>query len=397
MKKSIISVYFVLLTMAVMSVSFIAGIYSNFLRSHGLNELELNLVNVAFFLTIFLFEIPTGIYADVFGRKKSFIISCILMAVGQFVYSRVHSFWGFIIAEVIVAIAMTFSSGAFQSWFASRMKHYGYKEKLTKIFAWEVIVKAGACMIAAMIGGKLADSSYALTWIAGCLTSLVTAILAALLMKEEYFEEKSFSWNQSLVEVRNTTSESLRYVKTNKAFRFILVIGFVLTFAVMAPNMQWQKIFKDHFNLNFYVSLVMVAAQIMIMSGGYMSRWLLPLFNHDEKKAIIVCQALIGLTIVLTVITSSLPVIVVFFMAHEVFRGMFKPIKDAYLQDMLPEKERATLTSFESMYGHLGGALGLVTSGWLAKSYGIPTAWIVAGSIMMISSLILISKNKKGN
>jgi MFS family permease len=395
MKKSIIAMYFGLLALASLGLSFSTGIYSNFLRSHGLNEFELNMVNVAFFVTIFLFEIPTGVYADVFGRKKSFVISCLLLAVGEFTYSQAHSFWGFVIAEIVAAVAMTFSSGAFQAWFVDRMKHYGHNEKLTKIFAWEGIVRSGSCMLGAVIGGKLADHSYSLPWIAGGITSLVTAILALVLMKEEYFEKKKFSIKESLTDIQKTTQESWRYVRTDKAFRFILTVGFILTFAVMAPNMQWQKIFKDHLDSNFYVSFVMVAIQIMIMSGGYLSRWFLPFFGGNEKKAIIVCQALIGLTIVLTVATGRLPAIVVFFLTHEVFRGMYRPIKEVYLQDMLPTKERATLSSFESMYGHLGGALGLIVSGWLATKFGIPTAWAVSGSILMISAFALHNHNHK--
>ena len=139
----------------------------------------------------------------------------------------------------------------------------------------------------------------------------------------------------------------------------------------------------------------MVGIQITVMAGGYLSLRFLTLCKSDEKKALMVCQVLIGLTIMLTVMWSNLPMILVFFLLHEVFRGAFKPIKDAYLQDMLPSKERATLASFESMYGHLGGALGLLMSGWLATVAGIPTAWAVAGAVMVIEALTLHNHSRK--
>lgn len=378
-----------------MSISFSSGVYSNFLRSHGLNELEVNLVNVSFFVTIFLFEIPTGVFADVFGRKKSFLVSCLLLSVGEFVYSKANSMFGFITAEVISAIGITFFSGAFQAWFVDRLKHHGHTEKLTKIFVWEGVVRSCACMLASAIGGKLADIAYPLAWLAGSITSLVTALLAVLFMKEEYFEKKSFSIKEALAEIRKTTRDSWYYVHTDRAFRFILMVGFILSFAVMAPNMQWSKIFIDHLHTNYNVSLIMIAIQISVMVGGYASHWFLPLFRGDEKKAIVICQAIIGLTIMLTVLSNNLSSMMTFFLIHELFRGLYRPIKDAYLQDMLPRKERATLSSFESMYGHLGGALGLVVSGWIATTCGIPAAWAVSGSVMIFASLALRNHSKK--
>ncbi len=395
MKKSIVGTYLGLLAIFTMCISYSSGIYSNFLRSHGLSEIETNLVNVSFFLTIFLFEIPTGIYADVFGRKKSFVISCFLISAGGFVYSQVNSMTGFIVAEIISAIGITFYSGAFQAWFIDRLKHYGYKEKLTKIFALEGIVRASASIVVSVIGGKLADADYSLPWLADSVTGLVTGILAMIFMKEEYLVKKDSSWYESLVKVKRTTKNSWRYMRTDKAFRFILIIGFALSFTVMAPNMQWAKIFKDHLGTNYNTSLVMIGIQLMIMLGVYASRWFLPLFKGDEQKAIAICQILIGLTMILTVLSGNLMSMTTFFLIHEVFRGLFRPIKDAYLHEMLPKAERATLTSFESMYGHLGGAIGLVTSGLIATYCGIPTAWLVTGSILILITLVLKNRRLK--
>jgi len=394
-KRSIIGTYFLLLALSSMGLGFSSGVYSNFLRSHGLNELELNTVNIAFFLTIFLFEIPTGLYADVFGRKRSFVISCFLLSASEFVYSGSSTFWGFVTAEIIGGIAVTFASGAYQAWLVDRLKHHGYEEKLTKIFAWESVVKALAIIASSAIGGKMADYSYVWPWFLGGIMSALTGVLSAIIMKEEYFVKKNFNFKRSLTEMAVTTRESWRYLRTDKAFRFILAMGFVLTFTVMAPNMQWQKIFINHLKTNFHVSLLMVGIQITVMAGGYLSLRFLTLCKSDEKKALMVCQVLIGLTIMLTVMWSNLPMILVFFLLHEVFRGAFKPIKDAYLQDMLPSKERATLASFESMYGHLGGALGLLMSGWLATVAGIPTAWAVAGAVMVIEALTLHNHSRK--
>lgn len=47
------------------------------------------------------------------------------------------------------------------------------------------------------------------------------------------------------------------------------------------------------------------------------------------------------------------------------------------------------------MYIHAGGALGLIVSGFVAKNFGIPMAWIISGSILIITSIFVFVKNKK--
>src|SRR3989344_3967159 len=118
--KETIRHYLLLKSVSAFSISFIAAVYVTFLISKGLNLFEVNLVNFVFFTTLFICEISTGAFADVFGRKLSFLLSCSLFAVGMFVYGLADSFWGFAAAEAISALGNTFSSGAFQAWLIDR-------------------------------------------------------------------------------------------------------------------------------------------------------------------------------------------------------------------------------------------------------------------------------------
>jgi MFS family permease len=378
-----------------MGIGFHAGIYSNFLRSAGLDELQINLVNVFFFVTLFLFEIPTGIFADVYGRKKSFLISCSLLSVSMLVYSFSETFWGFSFAETIAAIGITFYSGAFQAWFVDSLKHHGYGGKLNKVFAWESTTRSLSCIASAIVGGYLADISYSLSWLAGGIFYIITLVISAVVMKEEYFKHKHHSLGEALSVMKLTAIGSIRFTRRNKAFRFVVIIGTIQMFCFMAPNMQWQKIFIDKVNLNVYMGIVMAFIQIMVIIGSQISRKNIFNFSTNEKVGMAISQLIIGIGITFTVIFQSFPITIVFFLMHEVGRGMFGPIKSSYLQENIPSKKRATIGSFESMYTHIGGALGLVASGWIAKDIGIPAAWIMSGLILIVMSIFVFVKNKK--
>ena len=87
MQKRIISQYYILSCLFnAGGTQVISAIYVTFLIKNGLSLLEVNLVNMSFFLTLFICEIPTGAFADIFGRKKSFVLACVLMCLSMFVY-----------------------------------------------------------------------------------------------------------------------------------------------------------------------------------------------------------------------------------------------------------------------------------------------------------------------
>jgi MFS family permease len=77
-----------------------------------------------------------------------------------------------------------------------------------------------------------------------------------------------------------------------------------------------------------------------------------------------------------------------------VTRGMFGPTKDAYLNEEIPSKERATLISFEGIAHHVGGVIGLTLSGLLAQQGGIPLSWAVSG-IVMVGATLFVARKKR--
>ena len=387
-----VMLYLVLSAIYKAGIATIGGIYTNFLRSFGLNEFEVNMVNVVFFLMITICEIPTGLFADVFGRKKSFVVSCFLFSLSMFMYAFSQTFFWFAASEAVGAIAATFASGAFQAWLVDMMKHHKHDIPLAKVFSWEQKISGITGMAVVILASWLADFSMKIPWILGGVIFLICGIISMKVMREEYFIKKVFSVKGGLENVASTCKKSWRELQVNKPFRFIIVVSAVQLFAVVGVNMEWQKVFAGLAGTNAALGTMITAIQIAIIIGSYGSDWLLKLFKNDEKKAVLASQIIVGVFIALTVATSSLPIMVTMFLIHEAARGMFRPLKDAYMQKNIPSTERATLGSFDSMSGHFGGALGLVVSGLLADNFGITLGWIFAGITMIVITLF-VSKN----
>lgn len=365
-----------------------------FLMAKGLNLLEINLVNFVFFGTLFIFEIPTGAFADVFGRKLSFVISCFLFAIGLIIYAYATSFWWFALGETISAIGATFSSGAFQAWLVDRLEILEYKGSINKVFAREQQIRSATGIIAALLGAFLADKNLSLPWIfAGCIM-FAAGILAMIFMKEENFVRKQFSFFDGFRAMKETIQNSARYGMRNNVVRFIIIMGFVQYFAVQAPNMEWQPFFGHFVSQKKNFGFVYMGISIALIIGSALAPKFLNVIKN-EKNALCIAQLIIGLGICITILCNTLVPAITIFLFHEIARGLFVPVKDAYLNDNIPSKERATLISFESISHHLGGMIGLLISGALAQYLSMRYAWIFSGITLIVSTLTFLKKENK--
>ena len=366
-----------------------AAIYVLFLMAHGLNLIEVNLINVAFFVMWTLMEIPTGTVADVFGRKPSYIISCALYALGMFVYAAGDSFSWFIAAEMIAAIGATFASGAFDAWVADRLKHFGHTESLAPLNAQHSLLKSGVSIVGAIVGASLYGINMAIPWALGGVVALIAGLVAALCMREEYFTPPTERGVRAQkIALAKTVRASMAYARTNASFRFVALMVAAYHIATMAMNMQWAPRFEPHLPFDSAKGLVFAAIAVFSMIGAAIARHVAPRIVN-ERRAIML--SLFG-TAVAMILAGATPVLIpslAFFLLHEVGRYAFFPFKDAYLQRELPTKERATILSIESMIGKGAGAIGLVASGLLAEYGSISLSWICSGAFLAIAMLLL--------
>src|SRR5689334_12839670 len=87
----------------------------------GLLPYQLVLVGTTLEISAFLFEVPTGIVADVYSRRLSIIIGYLLMGVGFLIEGLFPLFIPILIAQVVWGLGYTFTSGATQAWISDEV------------------------------------------------------------------------------------------------------------------------------------------------------------------------------------------------------------------------------------------------------------------------------------
>ena len=112
--------YYTLMLGNTLAASLIWGINTIFLLDAGLNNLEAFAANAFFTAGMVLFEVPTGIVADMWGRRTSFLLGTVTLAVTTALYVLLWQieapFWEWAAVSLLLGLGFTFFSGATEAW-----------------------------------------------------------------------------------------------------------------------------------------------------------------------------------------------------------------------------------------------------------------------------------------
>src|SRR5258708_28997031 len=164
---------------------FLFGVYPIFLRSRGLNQLQINSVLAMYFVVLFLTDVPTGAFADLLGRRKSFVLGALLRVCAFIIYFSAHHYWVFIIAESIDGVGTTFGNGAIDAWGVDALNAAGYEGLKDRLFSRISQLTTVGFMGSAMIGAYVADVNIAWPWLLGAAGYVIAGIVGAFLMHDE--------------------------------------------------------------------------------------------------------------------------------------------------------------------------------------------------------------------
>src|SRR5947209_3797966 len=157
------TVYLALLLGNTLAASFIWGINTLFLLDAGLTNFEAFAANAFFTAGMVLFEIPTGVVADTVGRKASYLLGTVTLAVTTALYWLLwvwHApFAAWAVVSVLLGLGFTFFSGAVDAWLVDALAATGYDGSLEAVFGRGLVVTGVATFVGSVAGGAIAQAT----------------------------------------------------------------------------------------------------------------------------------------------------------------------------------------------------------------------------------------------
>lgn len=154
------------------------GLYA--VKAAGLGPLELVLVGATLELSVVMAEVPTGIVADVYGRRLSVIVGFCIIGVGFGLMGSVPTFWCIALGSMLWAVGGTFISGAHQAWLADEIG----EDDAAPVYLRATQVSEIGSLVGIPIGVAIASRHLQLPMLVGGVGFWVLAALLSLTMSE---------------------------------------------------------------------------------------------------------------------------------------------------------------------------------------------------------------------
>jgi len=362
-----------------------------FYNHYGLNDFQMLVVQGTYSFSIVVFEIPSGYIADLWGRKNTLVFGTICGAVGYLIYSFTSTFWGFLIAELILGIGESFVSGADSAMLYDSLAHLRSTKKYLKFEGQITAVGSFSETIASSIGGSLAIATgLRAPFIAQAIVAAI-GIPAAMTLLEP--DRKMISEKASMRHVFTIFRKSLfQDMRLSSA----LILSSIAGCATLTMAWTAQLLFVHHHlseghttliwvSLNFCVALIsLFAAHINGILGSRTVFW-----------AIIIALPCAYLTIPLQ---YSFGVILGILFIFYIIRGLATPILKEQVNTRCSSDVRATVLSIRSLLIRLIFSLAGPAIGWIAVlrnfNYALLSYGVILAIALSCSALFFIQYDK---
>jgi MFS family permease len=387
--------YLLLELLSTLAASLIWGINTLFLLDAGLTNAGAFGANACFTAGMVIFEVPTGVLADTRGRRVSYLLGAATLLLSTLLYLAMWNahaaFWGWAIASGLLGLGFTFFSGATQAWLVDALAASGSQQQLESVLARGQVVGGAAMLTGSVAGGFIAQATnLGVPYVIRSALLGLTFVAAFLMMKDLGFSPERGRGLRA--EIGKVLRESVDGGWRNPPVRWLMLAGFfgggVLIFAFYALQPYLLELYGDRQAFGIAGLAAAIIAGTEMLAG-----WVVPLvrrwFNR-RTHALLVASSLGAACLGVLGFTSSFWGAVGLLVVWGLTYSVTVPLRQAYLNGIIPSPQRATVLSFDNLMASGGGVVAQPALGRAADVWGYGPAYVLSAAIQLAALPFLL-------
>jgi MFS family permease len=388
--RSIQRTYLLLPLGNTLAASLIWGINTIFLLDAGLSNLEAFAANAFFTAGMMLFEVPTGIVADTVGRRASYLLGTVTLSVSTLLYVLLWEveapFWQWAVVSMLIGLGFTFFSGAVEAWLVDALTATGFTGAMETVFGRGQMVSGAAMLVGSVGGGLIAQvTSLGLPFVLRGVVLVLMFVVAFRLMHDIGFT--AAKGGRPLAEMRKIASASIDYGWRVPAVKWLMVeslftggVG-IYGFYALQPYLLELYGDPDAYLIAGLSAAIVAGAQIV---GGMAAPRIRKLFRRRTSALIVIAGGNVGVIALIGLVDNVWGVIGVTIIWGLLFAASM-PIRQAYINGLIPSRQRATILSFDSLMDSTGGVWSQPVLGRAADAWGYAPTYVIAAGISALA------------
>lgn len=364
--------------------SFLLGFYiANgttvlFERVLGFSYQQVFVLGAFYMLMFILFEVPSGAFADLVGRKKSIALGCLALTIGALTSGLSQNFWQLFLSFFPWAFGFSCISGADEALIYDRLKD---DKEYGRVWGRARFCFLIATALAGIIGPMLYAQNFRFPYLFSAIPFAAGGLMILFFSKEEI--KGSF-----------TLRDHLNQIKTGARFafhsKFVLwgMGALAVTFAVWYNlSNSYQPFLQD---IGFAIrefSFILPGIFLLEAAGGFGASKLIA--KLGERWVFVAGFLLLAFSVALAGYLGA-KWSLVFLLSYSFVLGILRAAITTYANRHIESSHRATVISVQSMAATVSAALSLFLFGFLTDRIGLSNLFLILGALALAVGIVLL-------
>ena len=353
---------------------------------------QIAILTSSFGFSMFLFEVPTGAFADMFSRKSSVILGFIIGGSSVALIPLVNNFYLLLLLWALAGVRMTFVSGAEESWVVDNLNKFKREDLHHEFFIKSSSLAAFGAIFAPFMGALLVKNySMGVLWFIFGFGFLLNAIIL-FLFAEEHYKPKKIKLMNSFKQTYSNAKEGLKFTVLHKTV-FFMIFASIFTRLMVVGDNAWQPFLIELGLETHQLGYLYAIAAAVSMILPFLSKFFIKFKPKNAISFIVLIRMLFLFALIFVHPPFFLIAAIIFIMNSGLIR-MKDPLIQTYIHKFIPKKIRATVISTRSMFSQLIVSLVALAAGWLLDIFGSQNI-LAFGSMFGLIAIILYQRIKE--
>ncbi|WDV45057.1 MFS transporter [Clostridiaceae bacterium M8S5] len=373
------------------SFNLTGGIWMLYLAFKGLNLMEIGIMESIYHITSFTMEIPTGVIADIYGRKTSRVLSSVARVISVVIMLIGNNVYYFALSFIITAIGNNLESGAGDALIYDSLKEINEENTYMKISGKKEIFYQASSSIALVVGGYLGTISYNYVYMLALAFAVIT-LLQSLTFTEPTIGkiQKSDSRFKTFLD---QVMKSIRVIKSDSRIAFLIITAEIYSTFVTTEFFYIQNYFKGLGRNELNIGIIL---SISALTAAFAATKAHKIEKRFGFRGILTVMPLLGILSLWGI--TIIRITEISFVCLIAVESILYVVISDYINRLIPSEQRATILSFQSMAFSLFMILLFPLIGKLGDQYSLIYAFkiiAIVASVVLFIIIMIVNLNTK--
>lgn len=377
------------------SIGILIPVFNLILLDKGSNLQTLPLLLAIYSITVFCLELPSGICADIYGRKAVFLLSCGFYIISFLLLIAAHNMIWLTFTILFYGMGRAFSSGSLDALIIDQALELHGEDCLAKVTSRMAVLDGAGLAMGGMAGGIISDvaGSYLSNIVLRLVFTVLLFILSLSFVQEQFAHDK-----KGCTSFFEHVRKGRQMILSAPVLGFIFMGVFFLGFLLFSIETYWQPAFMKipaAHNSTWVLGVITFLGFTAVAFGNIIARKLLDKYS-SWWNLYNICRIIFGICIIIFAFQKNVIGFVIWYTGIYLLLGVGNVTESTLLNKLTPNHMRASVLSLSSLILQVGGLCASVFNSIMVGRLQFLGIWITAGGLVGAYAVIAaVITNKK--